>query len=65
MHKTIDPYIAEKQAQGRRIKDATQRILEISAELHLTWREFELAVDCVKRDGYISLSPCNKQEKPS
>ena len=60
-----DPFILEKRAQGKRIADATQRILEVSAELHLTWGEFEVVVDCVKRDGYISLFPGDKPKNPA
>lgn len=59
---TKDPLIEERQAKGRKIKNATQRILEVSAELHLTWAELEVVMTCVKRDGYISLSPGSASE---
>ncbi len=40
--------------EAKRIEDAAQRILEVSTELHLTWREFEKAIERVKGDAYIS-----------
>ena len=33
---------------------SAQRILEVSTELHLTWRELEKAVERVKGGAYIS-----------
>ena len=48
---------AEMLASAERVKKATQQILEVSAELHLTWHEFEEVVGSVKRQGYISPSP--------
>ncbi len=38
----------------KRIEDAAQRILEVSTELHLTWRELEEAIERIKRTAYIS-----------
>lgn len=40
--------------EQKRIKDAAQRILEVSTELHLTWHELEKAVEQVKVLAYIS-----------
>lgn len=40
--------------EAKRIEDAAQRILEVSTELHLTWRELENAVERVKGGAYIS-----------
>lgn len=55
----------EMLASAERVKKATQRILEVSAELHLTWYEFEDAVGGVKRQGYVSLSPGNAPDRIS
>ena len=37
-----------------RIKEATDQILRVSSQLHLTWFEFEEAVERVKKFGRIS-----------
>lgn len=37
-----------------RRKEAAQRILEVAAELHLTWREFERVIEFVKETAYLS-----------
>lgn len=55
----------EMLASAKRVERATQRILEVSAELHLTWYEFEEAVGSVKRQGYISSSPGNVPDRIS
>jgi len=46
----------------KRIRDATQRILEVSAELHLTWREFEKAVERVKDHACVA-APTDHSDK--
>lgn len=40
--------------EQRRIEDAAQRILEVSTELHLTWRELNRAIERVQGLAYIS-----------
>ncbi len=57
--------VAEMLASAKRVKKATQRILEVSAELHLTWHELEEAVSSVKRCGYVSSSPGNAPDRIS
>lgn len=46
----------ELEADRQRRKEAARRILEVSTELHLTWREFEEILDQVKGMAYISSS---------
>ena len=57
--------VEEMLASAERVKKAAQRILEVSAELHLTWYEFEETVDSVKRRGYVSSSPGNAPDRIS
>lgn len=38
----------------RRVKEAADQILEVSRRLHLTWREFEKAIESVKYFGHIT-----------
>ena len=37
-----------------RRKEAAQRILEVAAELRLTWREFERVMEFIKEIAYLS-----------
>ena len=45
-----------EQISHQRIEEATRRILEVSAELHLTVTEFETAVSRVKHRAVISIA---------
>lgn len=47
----IDLQMAESREA---VKDAANRILDVCDQLHLTWDEFEKAVERVKRRGRIS-----------
>lgn len=38
----------------KRVRDAAQMILEVSNELHLTWSEFEAAIQTVKKISVLS-----------
>lgn len=40
--------------RGRQKEDAARRILEIAAELRLTWEEFDQTMEIVRRTAYIS-----------
>lgn len=42
------------EADRLRREEAARRILEVSAELHLTWREFEEILNQVKGIAYLS-----------
>lgn len=47
--------IMRRQADSRRrVKEAADQILEVSRRLHLTWREFESALESVKYYGHIT-----------
>ena len=43
----------------KRQEEAARRILEVSAELRLTWYDFEAAVKIVKENAQISISSSN------
>lgn len=40
--------------RGRQKEDAARRILEIAAELRLTWVEFEQTLEIVREMAYLS-----------
>lgn len=44
----------KKLERGRKKEDAARRILEIAAELRLTWEEFDQTMEIVRRTAYIS-----------
>lgn len=48
---------SELYAREQRRKEAVQRLVAVAVELHLTWAEFEDAMNGVKRAAYCSLSP--------
>lgn len=43
-------------ASNQRVEEATQRILEVSAELHLTLHEFETVCEKIKHRAVIGIS---------
>ena len=47
MAKTFVEEVAERE-------EAARRILEVAAELHLTWRDFETVVEYMKDIAYLS-----------
>lgn len=44
----------EAEIYVKKQQEAVQRILEVSTELHLTWKELDDAIDSIKRTAYIS-----------
>lgn len=44
----------ERKHSAQKVQDATNQILTISNQLHLTWDEFERAVAMVKKCAHIS-----------
>ena len=47
--------IKREEADSRqRVKEAAAEILEVSRRLHLTWREFDRALESVKYYGHIT-----------
>lgn len=46
-------------SRWKRQEEAARRILEVSAELCLTWDDFEAAVKIVKENAQISMSSSN------
>lgn len=62
MDHSMDPnyneyYTARRREYELRMRKATKRILEMSAELHLTWSEFEEVLVRVKEQAYICMKP--------
>ncbi len=60
--------LLEKMEAGlRKNRDAVQRILEVCAELHLTWHDLDSAVESIKREAYISRGADggNKNQEPN
>lgn len=45
--------IADQRSSQQRIVIASDQMLELSSQMHLTWEEFERAVELVKRYGHI------------
>lgn len=58
MEKSREQYEAARQKElerGRQKEDAARRILEIAAELRLTWKEFDQTMELVRNMAYLSL----------
>lgn len=57
MEKSREQYEAERQKKlerWRQKEDAARRILEIAAELRLTWEEFDQTMELVRKTAYLS-----------
>ena len=52
--KAAKTYREELEAELAKRKEAARRILAVSTELHLTWREFEEVLERVKGIAYFS-----------
>ena len=49
----VSQIIADQRSSQQRVVRASDQILELSSQMHLTWYEFEEAVELVKRYGHI------------
>ena len=57
MEKSREQYEAARQKELERCRqkeDAARRILEIAAELRLTWKEFDQTMELVRNMAYLS-----------
>ncbi len=44
----------EREESWKRARDAADQILQVSGQLHLTWSEFEQAVQLVKESAHMT-----------
>ncbi len=44
----------EREESWKRARDAADQILQISGRLHLTWSEFEQAIQLVKESAHMT-----------